>query len=84
MPMKPAELWRTSAACKGFDVRLFYAELDGGTEVARRICLSCEVKGECLEWALDNREMTEGVWGGLSPLQRRSEARRRRREGRKL
>ena len=35
-----------------------------------RICTSCEVKAECLDYALDNDERF-GIWGGLSERERR-------------
>jgi WhiB family redox-sensing transcriptional regulator len=34
---------------------------------ARRLCLSCEVRAECLE---DGMGEQYGIWGGLSPKQR--------------
>jgi WhiB family transcriptional regulator, redox-sensing transcriptional regulator len=39
---------------------------------ARAICASCEVQGECLEFALRSPDETEfGVWGGTTPGERR-------------
>ncbi|MES8969273.1 WhiB family transcriptional regulator, partial [Cutibacterium acnes] len=35
-----------------------------------RICESCEVRQECLEYALANDERF-GIWGGLSEMERR-------------
>ena len=34
------------------------------------MCLACEVRGECLEYALANDERF-GIWGGLSERERR-------------
>jgi WhiB family redox-sensing transcriptional regulator len=34
---------------------------------ARRLCLRCEVRAECLE---DGMGEQYGIWGGLSPKQR--------------
>ena len=40
------------------------------TREAKRVCLTCEVRGECLEYALQNDERF-GIWGGLSERERR-------------
>ena len=40
------------------------------TREAKRICLGCEVKDACLEYALANDERF-GIWGGLSERERR-------------
>jgi WhiB family redox-sensing transcriptional regulator len=45
--------------------------------VARRICASCPVQHECLEYALRNR-IDHGVWGGCSERERRRILKRRR------
>lgn len=37
---------------------------------AKRICLGCEVRNECLEYALQKDERF-GIWGGLSERERR-------------
>lgn len=37
---------------------------------AKRICLGCEVRDSCLEYALANDERF-GIWGGLSERERR-------------
>jgi WhiB family redox-sensing transcriptional regulator len=34
------------------------------------VCQTCEVRTECLEYALDNAELF-GIWGGMSERQRR-------------
>lgn len=38
---------------------------------AKRICARCPVVAECLEWALENREM-RGIWGGRTELERKA------------
>ena len=42
---------------------------------AKRICQGCEVRAECLEYALANDERF-GLWGGLSERERRKLKRR--------
>src|SRR3990167_2279467 len=64
--------WQGRAKCRGMDVDWFYAAR-GQVEknlAARRICLECEVRTECLAAALRNCE-TCGVWGGSSERERR-------------
>ena len=41
-----------------------------GVEVAKRLCVNCAVRSECLEYALRNR-IDHGVWGGTSERERR-------------
>ena len=40
------------------------------TREAKRVCMSCEVRAECLEYALEHDERF-GIWGGLSERERR-------------
>lgn len=37
---------------------------------AKQLCVSCRVRGLCLEYALDANE-EHGVWGGASPVERK-------------
>ena len=39
-------------------------------EQARRVCMSCEVRLECAEWAITHNE-EYGMWGGLTPRERK-------------
>lgn len=39
------------------------------TEEARAICMTCPVRDECLNYALETGE-TVGIWGGLTPEER--------------
>jgi hypothetical protein len=41
----------------------------GWAAEGRKICASCEVRMECLDWALAHNE--HGLWGGLTDLERR-------------
>lgn len=67
--LRPEE-WRNQAACNGVPTRLFFAEKGSGVAEAKIICKACPVRTDCLETALRNRERI-GVWGGLTPKERR-------------
>jgi WhiB family transcriptional regulator, redox-sensing transcriptional regulator len=65
-----AEAWRLSALCGETDPEAFFPEKGGSTRDAKRVCTGCEVRAECLEFALTNDERF-GIWGGLSERERR-------------
>lgn len=46
---------------------------------ARTLCEACPVKDQCLLHALENKERF-GMWGGLTPIERRRIERRERRQ----
>ena len=62
--------WQEKALCAQTDPEAFFPEKGGSTREAKRICVSCEVKQECLEYALMQDERF-GIWGGLSERERR-------------
>ena len=63
-------MWQERALCAQTDPEAFFPEKGGSTREAKRVCLSCDVRGECLEYALFNDERF-GIWGGLSERERR-------------
>ena len=66
-----AELsWQERALCAQTDPEAFFPEKGGSTREAKKVCVSCEVRAECLEYALENDERF-GIWGGLSERERR-------------
>jgi WhiB family redox-sensing transcriptional regulator len=65
-----AEAWRLDALCAETDPEAFFPEKGGSTREAKRVCVGCEVRAECLEYALANDERF-GIWGGLSERERR-------------
>lgn len=67
--------WQADALCSQTDPEAFFPEKGGSTRDAKRICNQCEVKSECLEYALQNDERF-GIWGGLSERERRKLKRR--------
>lgn len=64
------EAWRNDAVCSQTDPESFFPEKGGSTRDAKKICLSCDVRVECLRYALDHDERF-GIWGGLSERERR-------------
>ena len=62
--------WRNLALCQQTDPEAFFPEKGGSTREAKKVCGRCEVRAECLELALENREL-HGVWGGMSDRERR-------------
>jgi WhiB family redox-sensing transcriptional regulator len=69
--------WWDDAACASADPDLFYPQEFATTEekreaekAAKRICRHCQVRGMCLEVALNDNER-HGVWGGLSARERK-------------
>jgi WhiB family redox-sensing transcriptional regulator len=67
--------WQADALCSQTDPEAFFPEKGGSTRDAKRICAQCNVKSECLEYALKNDERF-GIWGGLSERERRRLRRR--------
>ena len=67
--------WQADALCAQTDPEAFFPEKGGSTRDAKKICAQCEVKAECLEYALSNDERF-GIWGGLSERERRRLRRR--------
>ncbi|MBO9578748.1 MAG: WhiB family transcriptional regulator [Microbacteriaceae bacterium] len=67
--------WQVDALCAQTDPEAFFPEKGGSTRDAKRVCSSCEVRAECLEYALQNDERF-GIWGGLSERERRRLRRR--------
>lgn len=75
-----AELeWRERAACLTYPAVLFFGLDDSETPVerriredeAKRICSTCDVRSECLDYALQTKE-PYGIWGGLTELERKA------------
>jgi WhiB family redox-sensing transcriptional regulator len=76
--------WVHRAKCKDEDPELFFPIGTTGPaaaqiDAAKAICVKCEVRVHCLEWALATGQ-DAGVWGGLSEEERRALRRVRRRE----
>lgn len=65
------EPWTEAALCPQTDHEAFFPEQGGNTKSAKAICHRCPVESECLVYALKHRE-PYGIWGGMSPRQRRA------------
>ncbi len=68
--------WQDYASCRGADADLFFPERGASTRKAKAICAACEVKVDCLEFALLQGEKF-GIWGGMSERERRRVRRER-------
>lgn len=80
-PGDEAEHWRERAACRGMDQFSFFGNEMGvippiDLAFAKATCAVCLVKDQCLSVALSNRERY-GIWGGLTPAERRHQGARR-------
>lgn len=75
----PTEDWTRGAMCAQVDPELFWPgkghEGQAQAAKAKKVCESCTVRLKCLAYAL-RRDEQDGIWGGLSPRQRRALKRR--------
>jgi len=70
--------WLSAAACRSTDPELFFPLSESGPALdqiaeAKMICAACPVRHQCLEFALRTR--SQGIWGGLTELERHAAAR---------
>lgn len=69
--------WRQRAACRGANTEMFFPGQGESTREAKAVCARCPVAAQCLEYAIDAREV-HGIWGGRSEQERRAIRRKRR------
>lgn len=66
--------WMEFARCRGADPNLFFAEPGVAWQEkhaeAKKYCSKCVVYKDCMKFSIDN-QIDYGIWGGLSPTQRR-------------
>jgi WhiB family redox-sensing transcriptional regulator len=67
--------WMVAGLCAQTDPEAFHPVRGESTRRAKAVCLACPVRAECLAFALARGER-DGVWGGLSPRERRALLRR--------
>ena len=74
--------WFDDAACLGTDGEAFFPKpgvpISG---VVKRICGSCPVSSECLQYSLSFEPALDGVWGGMGHNERKALKGRLRRAG---
>lgn len=75
-PWRVIPRFMDQAACAEADPGLFFPnwgqeEDRGNTARAKEICKGCDVRAQCLAYALANHERY-GVWGGMTTGQRRA------------
>lgn len=63
------ESWMDEALCAETDPEAFFPENGASTAAAEKLCAACDVRMECLAYALAN-DMSDGIWGGLTPTAR--------------
>ena len=70
--------WKSYALCPTVDPEIFFPDKGGDPRDAKRICMRCPVRNQCLEEALARPEVW-GVWGGTTEYDRKNLRRRQRR-----
>jgi WhiB family redox-sensing transcriptional regulator len=70
----------SSALCREIGLELFFPDGKGDGHLeedyaARKLCASCPVVNECAEWGIAHE--IYGIWGGLTPQNRRTIRRQR-------
>lgn len=68
--------WMQFGLCRDIEPVVFFPSDGVGVDKARKICQSCKVREQCLEYAL-KLKIEHGVWGGASERERRRINRRR-------
>lgn len=63
--------WVDDAACASTDPDAFHPEFGDSAPYAKKVCAGCPVRDACLEHALVHESHWHGIWGGLSPADRR-------------
>ena len=69
--------WQERALCAQTDPEAFFPEKGGSTREAKKVCLSCDVRAECLEYALGARRAVRHLgWAQRARATAAQEARR--------
>jgi WhiB family redox-sensing transcriptional regulator len=74
------DTWQTRGECNGVPQSVMFPERGESHKRALSYCAVCEVRTQCLDYAMDNN-IKHGVWGGKSERQRRAIRRNRRLDG---
>jgi WhiB family redox-sensing transcriptional regulator len=70
MAASPAEAWRALAMCAQTDPEAFFPGKGRSPRDAVKVCQRCQVRAECLAWAVEH-DVRFGVWGGTTARDRR-------------
>ena len=65
-----SEEWKLDGVCRTIDPELWFPDAPQTGALAKKLCRTCPVIEECLEYALENGEMY-GVWGGMGNSERK-------------
>ena len=66
----PPPAWHEDALCREVDSEIFFQEPGGNVAPAKRVCMACDVRAFCLDWALERNEPF-AILGGLTEDERR-------------
>ena len=74
----PDREWQADGLCRGNHSTLFFPpstmerkdERERREMKAKAVCSVCQVKQDCLDYALEIRE-PYGIWGGMTEIERR-------------
>ena len=67
--------WREDALCTQVGPEPFFLQKGGSAAPAKKVCMVCPVRQQCLEFALEHKAI--GVWGGTTDEERRAIMRER-------
>lgn len=69
---EPVGEWADGRACVDVEPTTFYPNRgdNAGANRAKAICAGCDVRAECLAYALTSPRERFGIWGGLSTNER--------------
>lgn len=62
--------WQQYGACRGERIGTFVPSLGGSFSRARELCSECDVRAQCLDFAMADDELV-GMWGGTTERERR-------------
>jgi WhiB family redox-sensing transcriptional regulator len=72
--------------CAEYDPDMFfpdtYVDNEVAIQAAKDVCNQCWLKNKCLDFAISTKER-EGIWGGMTPGDRRRLVRKRRLDGKR-
>jgi WhiB family redox-sensing transcriptional regulator len=68
--IRNTERWLEFAVCVQVDAEIFFPGKGQSPAAAKKVCRGCDVREQCLQWALDHDE--RGVWGALTEAERKA------------